>query len=288
MTKSRFFKFDIVKQNHVDELLELKTIEQQKIKLKQIFVQYIQSLKDDKALWNNDPKRYDEIENILLSFLSDYVQNIQKNIKDDLKISVLIQVAYEIFKSSFEEKLTKKQSIEKMSDVFNRHTIDSPPFRVKILDLSDVKLASNYLIWNFYSWYSHFYSVFSKKEVMNIKSTVVNFGRMPMSLSQNDGQVFDRQKSGATTDVHPVIFDMYQKQEDEFQITEEEMQAIMKGESSLNQPPKKREEQIRQKMEQDRRERIEKVMNRELKVLNEEIQEKLIVIKEENEALLNK
>jgi len=41
-------------------------------------------------------------------------------------------------------------------------------------------------------------------------------------------------------------------------------------------------------MEQDRRERIEKVMNRELKVLNEEIQEKLIVIKEENEALLNK
>jgi len=41
-------------------------------------------------------------------------------------------------------------------------------------------------------------------------------------------------------------------------------------------------------MEQDRRERIEKVMSRELKVLNDEIQEKLAVIKEENEALLNK
>lgn len=288
MPKGRFFKFDIVKQNHVDELLELKTVEQQKIKLKQIFGQYIQSLKDDKSLWNDDPKRYDEIENILLSFLSEYVQNIQKNVKDDMKISVLIQVAYEIFRTSFEKKLTKKQSIEQMSDMLNRHTIDSPPFRVKILDLCDVKLASNYLIWNFYSWYNHYYGVFSKKEVMNIKSTVVNFGRMPMSLSLGDGQAFDKQKTGASSDVHPVIFDMYQKQEDELQITDEEMEAIMRGESSLNQPPKKREEQIRQKMEQDRRERIEKVMNRELQTLNDEIQEKLAAIKEENEALLNK
>jgi len=54
-------------------------------------------------------------------------------------------------------------------------------------------------------------------------------------------------------------------------IDKEEMDAIMKGESSLNLPPKKREELIRKKLEEDRKERIERVMKRELDTLNEEI-----------------
>jgi hypothetical protein len=165
-----------------------------------------------------------------------------------------------------------------MSDMLNRHTIDSPPFRIKILDLEDVKLASQHLIWNFYSWYSHYYHVMAKKRLIVIKSSTVQFGNMPMSLSCDEGTIVDQ----------PVqtIVDMYLKTEDELVITKEEMELIMKGESSLNLPPKKRQELIRQKMEGEKKERIEKVMARELGNLNVEIEEKLEEIRRENEALV--
>ena len=184
-------------------------------------------------------------------------------------------------RSSLETKTphhVETQSIELMSDMLNRHTIDSPPFRIKILDLEDVKMASQHLVWNFYSWYSHYYHVMAKKRLIVISSSTVKFGNMPMNLSCSEGT--------QTAQPSPIIVDMYLKTEDELVITKEEMELIMKGESSLNLPPKKRQELIRAKLDADKKERIEKVMARELGILNLEIEEKLREIREENEALM--
>ena len=89
-----------------------------------------------------------------------------------------------------------------MSEMLNRHTINSPPFRIKVLDLEDVKLSSEYLVWNFYSFYEQYFHAFSKKELINIKSGEVEFGKMPMNLPLDSGKML-------MEDVDPVVFDMY-------------------------------------------------------------------------------
>ena len=118
----------------------------------------------------------------------------------------------------------------------------------------------------------------TKKKLMVIKSQIVEFGRMPMSMPCTEGTVVSHDL--------PCVVDMYLKETQELKISKEEMELIMRGESSLNLPPKQREELIRQKLEADKRDRIEKVMVRELEYLNVEIGEKMEELRKENEALL--
>jgi hypothetical protein len=276
--KTRYFIFDVIKQSNVDDLTAITTTDLLKQRLRGLFAGYLTSLSQDKDLYGGNRTRLGSMESIFINFMCEYTQHILGHVKEDKKISVLIQVGYELFKASFSQQLTKNQSIELMSDMLNRHTIDSPPFRIKILDLEDVKMASQHFVWNFYSWYTHYYHVMAKKRLIVIASSTVKFGNMPMSLACSEGALTDQPL--------PIIANMYLKTEDEFVITKEEMELIMRGESSLNLPPKKRQELIRAKLEAEKKERIEKVMARELGILNIEIEEKLREIREENEALL--
>jgi hypothetical protein len=276
--KTRYFNFDVIKQSTVDDLTAITTTDLLKQRLRGLFAGYLTSLSQDKDLYGGNRTRLESMESIFINFMCEYTQHILGHIKEDEKISVLIQVGYELFKASFSQQLTKNQSIELMSDMLNRHTIDSPPFRIKILDLEDVKTASQHLVWNFYSWYTHYYHVMAKKRLIVIASSSVKLGNMPMNLACSEGTLTDQPL--------PVIANMYLKTEDELVITKEEMELIMKGESTMNLPPKKRQELIRAKLEAEKKERIEKVMARELGTLNIEIEEKLREIREENEALM--
>lgn len=280
MTKSHFFNFDQIKLQNIHELLSVKTSTVLIGKLRSIFDKYLNFLAADTILWQNNRDRLLALENTFLNFMANYTEFILSNVNEDNKVSVLVQVGYEIFHQSFAEKLTKKKSIEIMSDMLNRHTIDSPPFRIKVLDLEDVKLASEYLIWNFFSWYEFYFTVFAKKEVAIVKSYTIEFGRkLPASMDLGSGTTIEN-----PNDIQ-ALREMYLQKEKEYEITDEELEAIMRGESSLNQPPKKREELIKRKLEAEKKEKIERILKRELEAVNQEIQQKMEEIRNQNELV---
>ena len=280
MPKERFFRFNMITEEYIDELKQATNISTQKEKSIMMFEEYLKSLADNTILWHNERTCLESLQNVFINFISEYTKFILQNVLDYSKISVLIQVGYESFRQSFQNKLSKKVSIENMSDLLNRHTIDSPPKRIKVLDLEDVKLASQYLISNFYLWYENYDQVFSKKVMAVVKSDVVQFGRMPLNQPLNEGELVEN------PDQIPMQVEMYLKVEDDFQITEKEMKKIMKGKSSQSIPPRKREELIRKKIEAEKKEKIEKIMARELELINQELEEKISEIREENENLI--
>lgn len=205
----------------------------------------------------------------LVSVFLDYLKKcnefiLELELSDD-KTSTLIEIAYETFYRSFQFRMSKPKSFVMMKELLLKHSLARSPVQIHVLDLEEIKKFSDFMIGTFFRYFECYNHIFVTELQMNL-STQTYFKEMfPISLKIQAGSPFENLRG------EPALSEYLPQPE--IELTEEEMQEIMKGNSVHNIPLWKREELIRKRLEKERKEKIDLIMARELEKIQVKMDE---------------
>lgn len=211
--------FDMVKPDDVDYLRECTTKRELWETLSTIFMTHL----EEQLLHKHPEEKKQGLREVFLDFMSQVTAKYLTFLSESEKISVALQVTFETFADSFVHHKSKKDSLELMSSILNRHCQADPPIRFLVFTIDDIKHISVVLIDSFFASYDLYYGLFATLLVSNFTWGPMSFGRFPLLLPLDYG----------TRITNPIedhaIKQLYFSKPGDEELDELELQELMRG-----------------------------------------------------------
>jgi hypothetical protein len=216
---ARNLTFELVGPEDIDYLRECRTKRDIWETLSTIFIAHL----EDELLWKHPEEKKQGLRDVFLDYMTTVTAKLLSSLNEPEKVSVALHVSFDTFATSFASHRTKKQALDHMSTLINRHAAADPPVRFMVFTIEDVKTVSGILIDTLFASYDQFYGLFATVLVSHFVWGPVNFGRFPRILPLDYG----------TAIPHPIenaaIRQLYFSSEGDEELDELELKELMRG-----------------------------------------------------------
>jgi Flagellar C1a complex subunit C1a-32 len=258
---SRFFVFNTVSKDHAVFLTKSQTISDTKEILETIFEDYLKELEEI-----NDTTDYSFKKQIFIDLMYNASFFCRAQHFDQEKTSCVIELMYRVFINCTQKILRFEKGFEVAKEFLLRHALFRPPHSIKIFNLDEIKLVTDFMLDYFFKNYQMYMKAFTPLVDYEIGTFVMYKSRFPQTLSLVEGELGNKDDFNA--------LDNYNKDK-EVKLTEEQIEAIKRGDSIFNIPEAKRLELMKKYLEKEKQDKVDRLMKKELEKLNTQFLKKI-------------